>query len=85
LLRARKAVGTNVNSMRRLKALPFSMISVASQIPEKGSADAIQRFTDNNCTCVSYDFDSDYLIEMELHVRHYDLYSATSPNQSSHE
>jgi hypothetical protein len=29
-----------------------------------------------------YDFDSDYLIEMEPHVRHYDLYSATSPDPS---
>jgi hypothetical protein len=30
-------------------------------------------------TRARYDFDSDYLIEMEPHVRHYNLYTATSP------
>ena len=33
-------------------------------------------------TRARYDFDSDYLIEMEPHVRHYDLYCATSPDPS---
>jgi hypothetical protein len=32
-----------------------------------------------------HDFDSDYLIEMEPHVCHYDLYSATSPDLSRHQ
>ena len=27
-----------------------------------------------------YDFDSDYLIEMEPHVRHYEVFSDSSPN-----
>jgi hypothetical protein len=27
-----------------------------------------------------YDFDSDYLIEMEARVRHYEVYSETSPD-----
>ena len=29
-----------------------------------------------------YDFDSDYLIEMEPHVRHYEVSSDSSPDQS---
>jgi hypothetical protein len=28
-----------------------------------------------------YDFDYGYLIEMEAHVRHYEIYPETSPDQ----
>lgn len=42
--------------------------------------DAIQRFAGDDYTRAHYyDFDTDYLIEMEPRVRHYDLYTATSP------
>lgn len=41
---------------------------------------AVQRFAGEDCSRARYyDFDSNYLIEMEPPVRHYDLYSATSP------
>jgi hypothetical protein len=42
--------------------------------------DAVQRFAGDDYTRAKYYvFDSDYLIEMEPHVRHYDLHTATSP------
>jgi hypothetical protein len=41
--------------------------------------DAIKRFAgDNYDTAKYYDFDPDYLIEMEVHVRHFEVYTETS-------
>jgi hypothetical protein len=41
--------------------------------------DAIQRFAGHDFSMAKYyDFDSDYLIEMEARVRHYQVYSETS-------
>jgi hypothetical protein len=41
---------------------------------------SIQLFAGDDYTRARYyDFDSDYLIEMEPHVRHFNLYTATSP------
>jgi hypothetical protein len=43
--------------------------------------DAIKRFTGDDYSMAKYyDFDSDYLIEMEVRVRHYEVYSETSPD-----
>ncbi len=43
-------------------------------------SDAIKRFAGDDCSLAKYyDFDSDYLIEMEARVRHYDVYPKTSP------
>jgi hypothetical protein len=40
--------------------------------------DAIKGFAGNDFNLAKYyDFDSDYLIEMETRVRHYEVYSAT--------
>jgi hypothetical protein len=42
---------------------------------------AIQRFAGDDYTRARYyDFDPDFLIEMEPHVRHYNLHSATTPD-----
>lgn len=42
--------------------------------------DSIQRFAGDDYSMAKYyDFDSDYLIEMESGVRHYELHSLTSP------
>jgi heme-degrading monooxygenase HmoA len=42
---------------------------------------AIKRFAgDYHNMAKYYDFDSDYLIEMEPHVRHYEVYSDSSPH-----
>jgi hypothetical protein len=41
--------------------------------------DAIKRFAGDDYSMAKYyDFDSDYLIEMEARVRHYEVYSKTS-------
>jgi hypothetical protein len=41
--------------------------------------DAIKRFAGNDFSMAKYyDFDSDYLIEMEARVRHYEVYSEGS-------
>lgn len=41
--------------------------------------DAIKRFAGDDYSMAKYhDYDSDYLIEMEPRVRHYEMYSATS-------
>jgi hypothetical protein len=41
--------------------------------------DAIKRFAGNDFSMAKYyDFDSDYLIEMEARVRHYEVYSESS-------
>jgi hypothetical protein len=43
-------------------------------------ADAIKRFAGDDYSLAKYyDFDSNYLIEMEAHVRHYDVYPETTP------
>jgi hypothetical protein len=43
--------------------------------------DAIKRFAGDDYSMAKYyDFDSDYLIEKEAHVRHYEMYSETSPD-----
>ena len=43
-------------------------------------SDAIKLFAGNDYSLAKYyDFDSDYLIEMEARVRHYDVYAETSP------
>jgi hypothetical protein len=43
-------------------------------------SDAIKLFAGNDYSLAKYyDFDSDYLIEMEARVRHYDVYPETSP------
>jgi hypothetical protein len=43
-------------------------------------SDAIKRFAGDDYSLAKYyDFDSDYLIEMEPRVRHYDVYPETSP------
>jgi hypothetical protein len=45
--------------------------------------DAIKRFTGDDYSMAKYydfDSDSDYLIEMEVRVRHYEVYSETSPD-----
>ena len=43
-------------------------------------ADAIRRFAGDDYSLAKYyDFDSNYLIEMEAHVRHYDVYPETTP------
>ena len=45
--------------------------------------DAIKRFAvDDYSLAKYYNFDSDYLIEMEPHVRHYDVSSDSSPDLS---
>ena len=42
---------------------------------------AIKRFAGDDYSMAKYyDFDSDYLIEMEARVRHYEVYSETSPH-----
>ena len=42
--------------------------------------DAVRRFAgDDHGMAKYYDFDSDYLIEKEARVRHYEVYSETSP------
>jgi hypothetical protein len=42
--------------------------------------DAIKRFAGDDYSLAKYyDFDSDYLVEMETRVRHYDVYPETSP------
>jgi len=42
--------------------------------------DAVKRFAGDDFRMAKYyDFDSDYLIEMEPHVRHYEVYSDSSP------
>ena len=42
--------------------------------------DAIKRFAGDDYSMAKYfDFDSNYLIEMEARVRHYEVYSETSP------
>jgi hypothetical protein len=44
--------------------------------------DAIKRFAGNNYnTAKYYDFDPEYLIEMEVHVRHFEVYTETSLDQ----
>jgi hypothetical protein len=41
--------------------------------------DAIKRFAGDNYDIAKYyDFDPDYLIEMEVHVRHFEVYTETS-------
>jgi len=48
--------------------------------------DAIRRFAGDDYSMAKYyDFDSDYLIEKEAHVRHYEVYTQTSPAPSSSE
>jgi hypothetical protein len=43
--------------------------------------DAIKRFAgDDYGVAKYYDFDSNYLIEMEARVRHYEVYPETSPD-----
>jgi hypothetical protein len=43
-------------------------------------SDAIKRFAGADYSLAKYyDFDSDFLIEMEARVRHYDVYPETSP------
>ena len=43
-------------------------------------SDAIKLFAGNDYSLAKYyDFDADYLIEMEARVRHYDVYPETSP------
>lgn len=43
-------------------------------------SDAIKRFAGDDYSLAKYyDFDSDYLIEMEARVRHYAVYPETSP------
>jgi hypothetical protein len=43
--------------------------------------DAIKRFAGDDYSMAKYyDFDCDYLIEMEARVRHYEMYSETSPD-----
>jgi heme-degrading monooxygenase HmoA len=45
--------------------------------------DAIKRFAGDDYSMAKYyDFDSDYLIEMEHHVRHYEVSSDSSPDPS---
>jgi hypothetical protein len=42
-------------------------------------SDAIKRFAGDDYSLAKYyDFDSDYLVEMEARVRHYDVYPETS-------
>jgi hypothetical protein len=41
--------------------------------------DAIKRFAGDDYNRAKY-YDFDYLIEMEAHVRHYEMYSQTSPD-----
>jgi hypothetical protein len=42
--------------------------------------EAIKRFAGDDYSMAKYyDFDSDYLIEMEARVRHYEIYSESSP------
>jgi hypothetical protein len=42
--------------------------------------DAIKRFAGDDYTMAKYyDFDYGYLIEMEAHVRHYEIYPETCP------
>jgi len=44
--------------------------------------DAIKRFAGDNYNAAKYyDFDPDYLIELEVHVRHFEVYSETSLHQ----
>ena len=46
-------------------------------------SDAIKRFAGDDYTLAKYyAFDSDYLIEMEPHVRHHQVYSESSPDPS---
>jgi hypothetical protein len=43
--------------------------------------DAIKRFAGDDYGVVKYyDFDSNYLIEMEARVRHYEVYPEASPD-----
>jgi heme-degrading monooxygenase HmoA len=43
--------------------------------------EAIKRFAGDDCSMAKYyDFDSDYLIEMEPYVRHYEVYPDCSPD-----
>ena len=45
--------------------------------------DSIKRFAgEDHSMAKYYDFDADYLIEMEARVRHYEVYSQTSPDPS---
>lgn len=45
--------------------------------------DSIKRFAGEDYSMAKYyDFDSVYLIEMEARVRHYEVYSQTSPDPS---
>ena len=45
--------------------------------------DAIKRFAGEDYEMSKYDdFDSDYMIEKELRVRHYQMYSETPPDPS---
>jgi hypothetical protein len=41
--------------------------------------DAIKRFTGDDYSMAKY-YDFDYLIEMEVRVRYYEVYSETSPD-----
>jgi hypothetical protein len=44
--------------------------------------DAIKRFAGDDCGMAKYyDFDSDYLIEMEARVLHYEVYSETTTDR----
>jgi hypothetical protein len=48
--------------------------------------DGIKRFAGEDYEMSKYDdFDSEYLIEKELHVHHYQMYSETPPDRSSAE
>jgi len=48
--------------------------------------DAIQRFAGDDYTRARYyDFDPDFLIGMEPHARHYNLYTATTPDHPRQE
>jgi hypothetical protein len=48
--------------------------------------DAIKRFAGDDFSMAKYyEFDSDYLIEKEAGVRHYEVSSETSPNQLNSE
>jgi hypothetical protein len=48
--------------------------------PPRGRSDAIKRFAGDEYSLAKYyDFDSDYLIEKEIRVRHYEVYLETSP------
>jgi hypothetical protein len=43
--------------------------------------DSIKRFAGDDYSMAKYyEFDSDYLVEMEARVRHYEVHSQTSPD-----